>query len=504
MPSKTKDVTLTTTSLRRAAAAGVKADALVIGVHGKDKEVTSIADGATDVAAAFGKNFVSTLNDMGVSPAPGDVTRIPGGGATKSAVVVVAGLGPEGDCEPESLRRAAGAAARSLDGKATVAFALPANTEEQVRAVVEGASLGAYRFDRYQVVKTDAPSEFIVLTELARSKAAKRAAATGEDISAAVNFARDLVNIPPNDLYPESFAEEMKKRSKRSKVSISVLDEASLKSKGYGGMMGVGQGSLRPPRLVKLSYKPSRAKAHVAFVGKGITFDSGGLSIKPANSMVTMKCDMAGAAAVAAATFAIADLELPVRVTAYACLAENMPSGHATRPGDVLTMYGGKTVEVLNTDAEGRLVLADGITTAAADKPDLLIDVATLTGACIIALGAKMSGVFSNDDELHDELPEVARAAGELMWPMPIPDEVKEKLRTTKIADLSQHNPEAWGGASYAAGFLREFVPEGLPWAHLDIAGPAFNDGEAEGYTPKGGTGAAVRTLVQLAASRSG
>ncbi|HEY7043208.1 MAG TPA: leucyl aminopeptidase, partial [Nocardioidaceae bacterium] len=221
------------------------------------------------------------------------------------------------------------------------------------------------------------------------------------------------------------------------------------------------------------------------------------------NAMATMKCDMSGAAAVSAATFAIAELGLPVRVTAYACLAENMPSGHATRPGDVLTMYGGKTVEVLNTDAEGRLVLADGITMANADKPDVIVDVATLTGACVVALGNKVSGVFSNDDTLHRELPKVAARAGEHMWPMPIPEEMKEKLRTTKVADLSQHNPEQWGGALFAAAFLREFVADGISWAHLDIAGPAFNDGTPSGYTPKGGTGTAVRTLVQLARERA-
>jgi leucyl aminopeptidase len=206
---------------------------------------------------------------------------------------------------------------------------------------------------------------------------------------------------------------------------------------------------------------------------------------------------------VAAATFAIAELGLPVRVTAYACLAENMPSGKATRPGDVLTMYGGTTVEVLNTDAEGRLVLADGITTANRVKPDLIIDVATLTGACVVALGTKLSGVFSNDEDLLHRLPEIAAGAGEQMWPLPIPDEMYDKVRTTKIADLSQHNPDAWGGALYAAAFLREFVAEGTAWAHLDIAGPAFNEGGPFGYTPKGGTGAAVRTLIALAKDRA-
>jgi leucyl aminopeptidase len=212
---------------------------------------------------------------------------------------------------------------------------------------------------------------------------------------------------------------------------------------------------------------------------------------------------MAGAAAISAAVFAIAELGLPIRVTGYACLAENMPSGTASRPGDVLTMYGGKTVEVLNTDAEGRLVLADGISTANKDKPDVIIDVATLTGACMVALGRNTFGIFSNDDALQAELPAAAERAGEQVWAMPIPEEMHEKVRTTKIADLSQHNPEPWGGASFAAAFLREFVADGIPWAHLDIAGPAFNEGSPSGYTPKGGTGTAVRTLVQLAVERS-
>jgi leucyl aminopeptidase len=287
-------------------------------------------------------------------------------------------------------------------------------------------------------------------------------------------------------------------------VRVTITDEKALEAKGYGGILGVGKGSARGPRLVTMAYKPAKPVAHIALVGKGITFDSGGLSLKPANSMTTMKCDMSGAAAIAAATFAIAELGLPVRITAYACLAENMPSGKATRPGDVLTMFGGKTVEVLNTDAEGRLVLADGITTANKVKPDLIVDVATLTGACMVALGTKVSGVFSNDDDLLHRIPEIAEAAGEQMWPLPIPAEMHDKVRTTKIADLSQHNPDAWGGALYAAAFLREFVGNGTTWAHLDIAGPAFNEGAPFGYTPKGGTGTAVRTLIAIAKDRAG
>ncbi|MBA3311141.1 MAG: leucyl aminopeptidase [Nocardioidaceae bacterium] len=500
---------MTAVTLRKAPAHSIKADAIVIGVHADGDSLTP-ATGASDVVAAFGKdftkNFTKRLRQLGATGKAGDVCKIPAADVTKAPMVVLAGLGEgghNGHVDLESLRRASGAAARELAGCETVALALPAETDEQVRAVAEGALLGAYVYDRYLTKKHEPTGDLVLLSEQAKAKGAKQAVEAATAVAEAVNFARDLINTPPNDLYPESFAEGLKTRGKASKVAVTVTDDKTLQSKGYGGIMGVGKGSVRGPRLVKIAYKPTRPVAHLAFVGKGITFDSGGLSIKSSTAMGTMKCDMSGAAAVSAAVFAIADLGLPVRVTAYACLAENMPSGHATRPGDVLTMYGGKTVEVLNTDAEGRLVLADGITTANSDKPDLIVDVATLTGACVVALGSRMSGVFSNDEALHEELPQIAERAGELMWPLPIPEEMNDKVRTTKIADLSQHNPEAWGGALYAAAFLREFVGEGITWAHLDIAGPAFNDDSPWGYTPKGGTGAAVRTLVQLATERS-
>jgi len=495
---------MTTVTLRTASPTSFKADALVIGVQSQG-EALRVAPGGESVEQAFGAGFAGTLKAVGGSGKPGDVCKLSGPPATKATVVLAAGVGKAGEADLESLRRAAGAAVRATGGVKTVALALPAATDDQVRAIVEGALLGGYTFDRYLAKKADHVAEIVVLTERARTKSAGAAAAAGQIVAEAVNFTRDLVNTPPNDLYPQSFAEELQARAKtqKSKVTVTVLDESALGTKGYGGLLGVGKGSVRQPRLAKLSYRPARPKAHIALVGKGITFDSGGLSIKTSAGMATMKCDMAGAAAVSAAVFAIAELGLPVRVTAYACLAENMPSGGAARPGDVLTMYGGKTVEVLNTDAEGRLVLADGISSANRDKPDLIIDVATLTGACIVALGKNTSGVFSNDDELHRELPEVAERAGERMWALPIPEEMHDLVRTTKIADLSQHNPEPWGGAMYAAAFLREFVADGVPWAHLDIAGPAFNEGSPSGYTPKGGTGTAVRTLVQLAVERS-
>ncbi len=494
---------MTSVSLRNAAVLSVKADAIVVGIQSSGAGVVP-AVGASDLSDAFGPGFAQLMKQLGASSKVGDVCSLAAPSSAKAPVVLLVGLGDAGEVDLETLRRASGAAARALSGKATAAVSLPATEDAQVRAIVEGVLLGAYGYDRYLTKKHEPVTDVTVLTDLARSKAGKQALADATTVAEAVNFARDLVNQPPNDLYPASFAAEVTDRARGSKVKVSVLAEKELEAQGYGGILGVGKGSARPPRLVTMTYRPSRAVAHIALVGKGITFDSGGLSIKPSNAMVTMKCDMSGAAAVAAATFAIADLKLPVRVTAYACLAENMPSGHATRPGDILTMYGGKTVEVLNTDAEGRLVLADGITTANGEQPDVIVDVATLTGACVVALGAKISGVLSNDEALLEEIPAIAATVGESMWPLPIPEEMHDKVRTTKIADLSQHNPDAWGGALYAAAFLREFVGDGIPWAHLDIAGPAFNEGSAAGYTPKGATGVAVRTLVALAAMRSG
>ncbi len=259
----------------------------------------------------------------------------------------------------------------------------------------------------------------------------------------------------------------------------------------------MGQGSVNPPRLVKLSYRHPRATKHLALVGKGITFDSGGLSLKPAQSMEWMKSDMGGAAAVIATVQAVARLGLAVNVTGWAPMAENMPSGTAQRPSDVLTIYGGKTVEVLNTDAEGRLILADALVAASADSPDLIVDIATLTGAQLVALGSRTSAIMANDEGLRERVFAVSRSAGEAMWPMPLPDELRKSL-DSEVADLANMG-DRYGGMLVAGLFLREFIGEGIPWAHLDIAGPAYNEGEAYGYTPKGGTGAGVRTLVALA-----
>ncbi|MFM7212624.1 MAG: leucyl aminopeptidase, partial [Actinomycetota bacterium] len=284
---------------------------------------------------------------------------------------------------------------------------------------------------------------------------------------------------------------------KKLPVRVEVWDEDHLAEDEFGGILAVGQGSANPPRLVRLEYSPKGAKRTVALVGKGVTFDSGGLSLKPPKAMETMKCDMSGAAAVIAAMGAIARLKPKVRVIGWIPTVENMPGGHAQRPGDVITIYGGRTVEVLNTDAEGRLILADAIVRAAEEKPDLIVDAATLTGAQTIALGDRTSGVMGNGDEIRDKVWDSSKRAGEIMWHMPIPEESRGTL-DSPIADIKNIG-DGKGGMLSAAAFLAEFVPEGTPWVHLDIAGPAFNEGGPYGYTPKGGTGAAVRTFIQVA-----
>jgi leucyl aminopeptidase len=277
-----------------------------------------------------------------------------------------------------------------------------------------------------------------------------------------------------------------------------VLDEQALAAQGYGGITGVGQGSVRPPRLVRIAYQHPDATRTVVYVGKGITFDSGGLSLKPPAAMEAMKSDMSGAAAVLATLQAVAALRPAVNVVGYLPLAENMPGGNAQRPSDVISIFGGKTVEVLNTDAEGRLVMADALARSEQDNPALLIDVATLTGAQLVALGPRISGVMANDDEVRNGVVAAARAAGEQVWPMPLPSELRKGLDSA-VADIANVSGDRFGGMLVAGLFLKEFVPDGVRWAHVDIAGPAFNEGEAYGYTPKGGTGAAVRMLVQVA-----
>jgi leucyl aminopeptidase len=460
------------------------------------------------VDEALGGGLAQTLATLGATGEAGEVTKIPSGGRLAAPLIAAVGLGAvaggsDAAFDPEVLRRAAGAAVRALlagrragdSGDMRIALALPARDQAEAGAVALGGLLGGYAFRRYRTE----PAPGASLTVLAHASDAAPAAQRAQVLADAVSLVRDLVNTGPSDLVPAMFADRAEQVGAGTGLAVTVLNEDELADGGYGGILGVGQGSVHPPRLVRLEHAPEGAARTLVLAGKGITFDSGGLSLKPAKSMEAMKSDMSGAAAVLGAMQAIATLGLPVRVVGYLAIAENMPSGSAQRPSDVLTIFGGTTVEVTNTDAEGRLVLADALAASAADSPDVLIDVATLTGAQIVALGPLVGGVMSNDDGLRDAVVDAARRAGEAMWPMPLPAELAKGLESA-VADLVNLPPDGRGGGMLVAGlFLQEFVPSGVRWAHLDIAGPAFNESGPHGYTPKGGTGAATRALVQIA-----
>ncbi|MFE9993321.1 leucyl aminopeptidase [Streptomyces avermitilis] len=501
---------MTALTLSTAAASGLRADAIVVGVAKSPKgdKGLVVAPGAEAVDKGYDGKLAAVLETLGASGAEGEVTKLPAPSGFKAPVVVAVGLGaaPEDGqdkgtaFDAEALRRAAGAAARALAGAKKAAFALPVADAADAGTIGEGALLGAYSFDAYKENGKNgkAPlAEVVLLGGKPRDKAFKAAVERAVAVTEELNRARDLINTPPNDLNPESFAAVAQAAAKEHGIKVQVLDEKALTKGGYGGILGVGAGSAAGPRLVKLSYTSSKAKKHLAFVGKGITYDSGGISLKPAGHNETMKCDMSGAAAVFAAVVAAARLGLEVNVTGWLALAENMPSGTATRPGDVLRMYSGKTVEVLNTDAEGRLVLADALWAASEDKPDAIVDVATLTGAMMLALGNRLFGVMANDDAFRTAIVEAAEEVGEDSWPMPLPEHLRKGM-DSPTADIANMG-ERMGGGLVAGLFLREFVGEGITWAHLDIAGPAFNEAAPFGYTPKGGTGTAVRTLVRLA-----
>jgi leucyl aminopeptidase len=481
---------MTILTVSTSTAASLPADAIVIGVAQGPGGLVP-APGGEAVLGAVG----ATLQALGATGAEGEAVRVPSPAGFAAPVVLAVGLG-DGS---EALRRAAGVAARTLAGAGRVALALPAATAEAAEAVGLGGLLGAYAFTAYRTTgDAKAPvGELTILTSPGHrtevEAGARRATVLGQEL----NRCRDLVNLPANDLDPESFAAAVRAAGEEHGLDVEVLDEQALAEHSFGGILGVGQGSGRPPRLVRIAYTHPEATTSLAFVGKGITYDSGGISLKPVGANEIMKRDMSGAAAVFAAVVAAARLGLRVSVTGWLALAENMPSGTALRPGDVLRMYGGRTVEVRNTDAEGHLVLADTLVRAAEDGPDAIVDVATLTAAMKLALGHRTFGVLSGDDAFRRRVLDAAERAGEPAWPMPLPAELRESL-DSPVADLA-NTGEPMGGGSVAALFLREFVPDGTPWAHLDIAGPAFNESAPFGYTPQGGTGSAVRTLVRLA-----
>ncbi|WP_246281560.1 leucyl aminopeptidase [Fodinicola acaciae] len=483
--------------------ATVKADAVVIGIHSvADEDAIVLAAGAESVDKALGGTLARTLRQLGATGSAGEVTKLASLGATTAPVVATVGLGAEPDedeIELDVLRRAAGAVVRALKGTGHAAVALPYASLDALGAVAEGAQLGGYEFAAYKTPPPNGQKEPLErLTLLTADKAAKAEIERANTVAEAVLRARDWVNVPGNLLRPPALAEAMSEAVSGSGAKVEVLDEKALRAGGYGGILAVGEGSEAPPRLVRVTYAPRGAKKHVALVGKGITFDTGGISIKPLAGMGKMKSDMAGAAAVVNTIVAAALLKLKVKITAYAPLAENMLSGSAYRPGDVVTMYGGKTVEIINTDAEGRMVLGDAIARAAEDDPDYLVETSTLTGGQVVALGNRTSGVMGSE-EFRTRVVETGDRVGENMWPMPLPEDVRSGM-DSPIADVSQTNNagERAGHMLQGGAFLAEYVPEGLDWAHIDIAGPSYHSGGAYGYVVAGGTGVPVRTLLAL------
>ena len=446
--------------------------------------------------------LTKALLKVGASGKTDEVIKIP----FTNRTIVGTGVGDhKNSFNPEDFRRAAGAAARELSGEKSATFIFPNKSTSELLAIAEGAAFGTYQFTEFKSTtkkSSKAPLEEIVIrTDLNKSVDTKSLAKRVQVLTKYLFLVRDLINTPPSHLTPIEFANRLKKLATSLKLKVEILDEKVLKSKGYGGIIAVGQGSANPPRLLRVSYSPTRPVKSYALVGKGITFDTGGLALKPAKGMETMKADMSGAATVIAAALVAAELKLPIAIDAWAPLAENMPSDSATRPSDIIKIYGGKTVEVLNPDAEGRLILADTLMRAQEfnKKLDGIIDVATLTGAQVVALGTRTAAVMTNNEEFSEKLLSAAKHSGEQFWPMPLPEELRASL-DSPVADIANIG-ERMGGMLVAGLFLREFVS--IPWLHLDIAGPAFNEGKAHGYTPVGGTGVALRSLISLFESHS-
>ena len=457
------------------------------------------------------KSLEEILVDLGATGKADEVIKIPGNSVR---LLLFTGLGKASTSYGhETLRRAAGAAARVLTNQKSATFALPVRNVEDVAATAQGAGLGAYLFNDFRSDESATSVSPLAAAKIFTPHAAKAdykdVVEEATVITKYTHLTRDLINTPPSHLNPATFAARMVDEVKaaggaRAGLTITVMTEAALKSKGFGGITAVGQGSANPPRLVRITYTPTgkvKPAKHYAFVGKGITFDSGGLALKPALGMEAMKSDMSGAAAVCGAVLAIAALKLPVTIDTWAPLAENMVSDNATRPSDIITIYGGKTVEVLNPDAEGRLVLADALQRAQEEKKlDAIFDIATLTGAQVVALGTRTSAVMTNNEALSNAFLSLTEKTGEQFWPMPLPTELRASL-DSPVADLANIG-DRMGGMLVAGIFLKEFVSDDLPWLHLDIAGPAYNDRSPHGYTPVGGTGIGVRSLIAVAKSQ--
>jgi leucyl aminopeptidase len=483
-------------SIATTSALTLPVEVIVIGATSGKDGPTLVADDAFVPASA---GILANLVALGFTGRPDELLRLPATGGTSVPLAVI-GLGSE--VSAHSLRRAAGSAVRQLAGHAAVGLAFGITDHEQLLAIAEGAGLGSYSFTKYRVksvakAKTPVSSILIASTTAVDPIALRNLSA----VDSSIRLVRDLINTTGGDMFPDALAQVAVTLTAGTAVTAEVWDEKRLAAEDCGGILGVGQGSSRPPRLVKLSYFPAGATKHVALVGKGITYDTGGYSLKPAEAMLGMHSDMSGAATLLGLMLAAAETSVEVRLTAWLCIAENLVSGTAIRPNDVLTIRGGTTVEVLNTDAEGRLVMADGLVLASEEHPDAVIDIATLTGAQVIALGNRTVGVMG-DDSLVARIVEAGAAVGEPHWAMPLPEELRPNL-DSRFADIANVMPGNRAAGMLMAGvFLREFVGTGadgettIPWAHLDIAGPAVNDGGAYGYLSPGATAVSLRTLL--------
>jgi leucyl aminopeptidase len=471
------------------------ADALVVGVFAG---AVADSDALLGLEDALGGGLLSHLKASDFEGKLDQLIDVPTFGRVKSRRLLVVGLGAKPEVDSARVRAALASAVRAAQSSTTktLALSLPVPTPS-LRAVGEGIVLGAYKFTRYFTGERKPKAELGKVSVLVSGKVSaehKKQLDLGVAIGHAVGIARDAVNEPPNELYPETLAQIAQRIAKEHTFKVKVLDKKGILAAGMHLHYAVGQGSTNEPRFIHLSYVPKKKKKKVVFVGKGLTFDSGALCIKPAAGMGEMKSDMAGAAAVLGLMAAVGvtkpDIELHVLVGA----AENMPDGSAYRPADVFSSLDGKTVEIINTDAEGRLVLADALAYAVSLKPDLIVDAATLTGAALVALGKTCSAYYATDDKLAVMLEASAREAGESFWRMPLLEELSEQLKSD-VADL-KHTGDRWGGSITAALFLREFVGK-VPWVHCDIAGPVLAE-RARGMYPKGGTGHAVLTFLSF------
>ncbi|MBB4944704.1 leucyl aminopeptidase [Kitasatospora gansuensis] len=426
------------------------------------------------------------LTGSGFSGAPGQTLQLP-----DDPVTVLLGCGPRAGYGRDTARAVGARLARAMTGYRRLAVRAP---EAELRALVEGYLLGGYRFAGYFTTAPGIDQRIDLVT--ADTPETRAALAAGRRVGEAVLLARDLVNEPGEALTPPEFAERALKLAAASGLECEVWDAERIAHERLGGLLGVSRGSLLPPRLVRLSYRPAGpASRRIALVGKGVTYDAGGLSLKPNAELAAMKADMAGAAAVLAAMSTLAALNCPVAVDGWLPLTENMPNGNPIRVGDVLRMRSGTTVEIRHADAEGRLILADALTLAGETAPDAIIDLATLTDAAAVALGRRITAVMGTDDTLTEALRAAGRRAGEELWPLPLPDSYRGQL-TSRVADLANYTIGVRHGTALLAGlFLREFVPPDIPWAHLDIQGTALSDTDDGEWVP-GGTGVGVRTLI--------